>query len=164
VPRFSLVCLIIRETPASSSEKRLHRKFYAQHKLKHGLSAGDARQDLYSFFDTLGLNGNEKKKHQRAKVDVHTRTVNKKTDARKTVVNVYIDAAKTASKKAKAAPMKPAGVPVPLKGRKVQLVQQSKYQREMAEARKLLGGSKIQKALAQARTLSLKAEAPYYTS
>jgi len=41
--------------------------------------------------------------------------------------------------------------------------QVSKYQREMAEARKLLGGSKIQKQLAQARTLSLKAEAPYYT-
>uniref|UniRef100_A0A7S0UYY3 Uncharacterized protein n=1 Tax=Hemiselmis tepida TaxID=464990 RepID=A0A7S0UYY3_9CRYP len=150
----------------SESEKRLHRKFYAQHKLKHGLSAGAARQDLYSFFDTLGLNGNKKKKQvNRAKVDVHTRTVNKKTDARKTVVNVYIDANKAAQRKAKAAaPTKPSGVPVPLKAKKVQLAQQSKYQREMAEARKLLGGSKIQKALAQARTLSLKAEAPYYTS
>ena len=40
----------------------------------------------------------------------------------------------------------------------------SRFDEEMKEAKSLLKSSKMERALSQARTLSLKADAPYYTS
>ena len=41
---------------------------------------------------------------------------------------------------------------------------ESRFDEEMKEAKSLLKSSKMERALSQARTLSLKAVAPYYTS
>lgn len=92
---------------------------------------------LYSL---VSQTGDDDHKEKTAKVEVHTRNV-KNADNRKTIVNVYINADKDKKKIATKGHIRTSGVPLPLatKARKVQLHQQSKYQTEMAEAKKLLG-------------------------
>eukprot|EP00960_Hanusia_phi_P073583 768043-Hanusia_phi.AAC.4 len=121
---------------------------------KSGMSATAARNDLNSFFDTLGLTKSHQKEVKLAKGSAH-----------KTTVNIYINEkhdkkqmvkALAAKKQAelKKAEQKKAAAAKPL----------SKFDREMKEAKQLLQQSKMERALAQARTVALKAEAPYYTS
>jgi hypothetical protein len=164
-------------------------KLKAQHNLRRkGMDAVKARNDLNDFFNTLGLT----KSHQRrTQVDVHEkRVVNHNTKKQATTVNVYINedtkqkkaalkahalAKKIKEAKAASRPAKDYGkedgLPLPLalqpnKARQQALVAKpvSKFDQEMQEAKSLLKSSKIERALSQARTLSLKADAPYYTS
>jgi hypothetical protein len=150
---------------------------------KKRMSATAARADLFSFFDTLGLNGNS---HHAAKKQKSKDAVAKKAhklatskDAKekvaKTEVNIYIKenvADKKAAVKQHAAIVKNSksrdGPPLPLimKGRQQELADrpESRFKREMREAKELLKQSKLAGALSQARSISLKADAPYYTS
>jgi len=167
-------------------------KLRARHNLRRkGMDANKARNDLNDFFNTLGLT--ESHQSRRAQVDVHEKRVvnhNKKVERHATTVNVYIDAEKTKQKKAAlkahalAKKIKEAkakgpqkdegkqdGIPLPLAlqpkaARQQQLAAKpvSKFDEEMKEAKSLLKSSKMERALSQARTLSLKADAPYYTS
>ena len=173
------------------------RKQRARHNLRRkGYSASKARDDLSSFFDTLGLT----KSHEHARVEVHEQRVvnhNKKVGG-KTTVNVYITAehetkqkkaqlkAHALNKKIKEAKAKSftdegtqVGLPLPhalaphavaphAAAQQQQLAaskkKESRFDEEMKEAKSLLKSSKMERALSQARTLSLKADAPYYTS
>jgi hypothetical protein len=151
-------------------------------KKKKGMSATAARSDLFSFFDTLGLNGHshtaKKQKSQEAvekKAHKIANTKDEKDKATKTEVNIYIKenaADKKAAVKEHAAIVKKSksrdGPPLPLvtKGRQQELADrpESRFEREMREAKDLLKKSKLAGALSQARSISLKADAPYYTS
>ena len=127
-----------------------------------GMSSTAARQDMMSFFDTLGL-----KKAKKAKPQVITVKEVKKAP---TTVNVYINehGKKPApSDIKKVVQQAVAAKRVAKKARELQLAQTphvSKFEREMAEAKALLHGSKDAKALSEARTLSLASAAPYYTA
>jgi hypothetical protein len=154
-------------------------------KKKKRMSATAARADLFSYFDTLGLNGhgNHAAKKQKSKDAVAKKShklanVNAK-DAKekngKTEVNIYIKenvADKKAAVKEQAAMVKNSksrdGPPLPLvaKARQQELADrpESRFEREMREAKDLLKKSKLAGALSQARSISLKADAPYYTS
>jgi hypothetical protein len=145
---------------------------------RKGMSASAARADLYSFFDTLGLNGDKHKEKSRDAIHKKAASSGDKAAEPKTTVNIYIkekepDAVKEkkAVVKSHAALVKKAkrdGPPLPLidKARKQELADKpmSRYQREMQEAKELLKKSKLASALSQARSISLKADAPYYTS
>uniref|UniRef100_A0A7S0MPL4 Transmembrane protein n=1 Tax=Cryptomonas curvata TaxID=233186 RepID=A0A7S0MPL4_9CRYP len=154
-------------------------------KKKKGMSATAARSDLFSFFDTLGLNGHShshhaaKKQKSKAAVAKKAHKLAKGDDAKekdaKTEVNIYIKenvADKKAAVKEHAAIVKSSksrdGPPLPLitKGRQQELADspESRFEREMREAKDLLKKSKLAGALSQARSISLKADAPYYTS
>ena len=150
------------------------------------MSASAARADLFSFFDTLGLNGDSKKKSEMeksknavAKKKIMSDVSNSKVEDHKTTVNIYIKEKvpepvkdKKAAVKSHAALLKKSrskdGPPIPLvvKARQQELADRpmSRYEREMREAKDLLKKSKLASALSQARSISLKADAPYYTS
>jgi len=167
-------------------------KLKARHNLRRkGMGAMAARSDLNDFFNTLGLTKSHE--NRREEVEVHEKRVinhNKKVEHHATTVNVYINEAtkqkkaalkahalakkikeaKTAHKSPEKDYGKDVGLPLPLalepKARQQQLATKpvSKFDEEMNEAKSLLKSSKMERALAQARTLSLKADAPYYTS
>jgi len=163
-------------------------KLKARHNLRRkGLGARAARNDLSDFFDTLGLTKSHERR--RTRVDVHEKRVvehHTKEVHPKTTVNVYINEetkqkkaqlkAHALNKKIKEAKSfrdegKKDGLPLPLAlqpkpARQQQLAEKpaSQFDKEMEEAKSLLKSSKMERALSEARTLSLKADAPYYTS
>ena len=137
---------------------------------KKGMSSSEARQDLNSFFDTLGLDGN--RDHKAAKPALKPQVAKPE----KTTVNIYVKESsvdKSAPKKSHAvarlrSKKEKKGPPIPLssKARQEELADrpESRFEREMHEAKALLRRSKMADALSQARSISLKADAPYYTS
>ena len=121
---------------------------------KKGMSARAARSDLNSFFDTLGLTKSHQKEAEHVKKSHH-----------KTTVNIYINEKGDKKKMVKVlAAKKQAELKKEHQAKKVASKPMSKFDREMKEAKQLLKQSKMERALAQARTVALKAEAPYYTS
>lgn len=169
-------------------------KLKARHNLRRkGMGAQKARNDLNDFFNTLGLTKSHQDREAHVDVrEKRVVNHNKNVEHHATTVNVYIDAEKTKQKKAAVkahalakkikeakakGPVKDEGkqdgIPLPLAlqpqaARQQQLADKpqpvSKFAQEMKEAKSLLKSSKMERALAQARTLSLKADAPYYTS
>ena len=165
----------------SFAKKNAHSKIQK----RKGMSATAARADLFSFFDTLGLNGDNSSKNQKQKsresvaVKASSSATGEKASVHKTTVNIYIkekvpdaEKEKKATLKSHAALVRKSkhrdGPPLPLieKARKQELADKpvSRYEREMQEAKELLKKSKLASALSQARSISLKADAPYYTS